>query len=162
MDFESGNAKVRKARFDDIKEISKNMRQSDIDEVWASNHLTPIEALERSYKESVICLTIVLYGKPIGMFGVCPFTLIGKGGRVWLLGTTDLCLVSKKLLRYSKKFIDIMLSYYPYLTNYVSVKNKLSIRWLKFCGARFSDPAPYGVEKELFCKFELGEMYANN
>ena len=159
---ETGTARVRKAVFKDIGIIAENMRQSDIDEVWASDRLIPTEALERSYEDSVLCLTIEYQGRPIGMFGIVPFTLEGRKACVWLLGTNDLSKVNRKLVRRSKEFIDIMLSYYPYLTNFVSCSNDDSVRWLKFCGAKFYTPAPHGVDGRLFQRFEfIKDDYAN-
>ena len=157
--FKSGTAKVRKARHSDIEYIVNNIRESDKLEVWASDHLTPKEAMEASYKDSVIALTIEYDGKPIGMFGVVPYTLLGEIGTVWLLGTNEICNINKKLLKRSRDFIKILLNYYPRLENYVDSRNTASIKWLKFCGAKINPPEPYGPEKVLFHKFMFERDY---
>ena len=151
--FRSESARVRKAQYSDIDTIACAMREADKQEIWDSHHVTPKEALVQSYRESVICLTITLEGRPIGMFGVSPHTLVGYSGTVWLLGTEAICHINKKLLRRSREFVKIMLSYYPHLENFVSIKNESSVRWLKFCGAVFAEPVPYGVEGKLFMRF---------
>ena len=47
------------------------------------------------------------------------------------------------------------LEQYPVLVNYVSVDNELSIKWLKYLGAKFYDPSPYGKEGKMFMRFEF-------
>ena len=146
-------ARVRKARQSDIEIISDNMRQSDIDELWASDHIKPKEALERSYKDSSICFTIDYKGNPIGMFGVVPYTTIQDWGSIWLLATNDLCHVNRQLIRRSKYFIQILLRYFTHLENHVSCENIASIKWLAFCGAKLNPPEPYGPDNKMFQRF---------
>lgn len=147
------NARVRKAKVEDIAIIAENMRQADKDEVWASDNLTPQEALQRSFDNSTLCYTVEVEGKPEGMFGAVPTSIINKEACVWLLVSEDFCMIRHKFLRYSKKFIQVMLDHYSKLYNYVSVKNTFSIKWLKFCGAIFEEAKPYGKEGQDFQYF---------
>jgi len=153
--FNSGDARVRLAEQKDVAEIATNMRQSDIEEVWASNHLTPQEAMQKGFKNSTICLTVELADRAVAMFGVVPFTFLGNEGSVWMLASNNFCKVNKKFLRRCRTFVKLMLSYYPHLFNYVDVRNRESIRWLKWCGAKLSLAIPYGIDKMPFHYFEF-------
>lgn len=153
--IESGNAKVRISKEDDIAKIASDMRKSDIEEVWASHHLTPEAALSSSFKESDICLTVTIDDEPVAMFGTAPVNLLGSQAAVWLLATNKFCCISKRFLKRSRAFIKAMLEKHPHLINFVDVRNTPSIKWLKFCGARFGPVIPYGAEGLNFQYFEF-------
>lgn len=146
---------MRISKASDIPELAKNMRQSDVEEIWVSHHHTPESALLISFRDSILCFTVESAGRVIAMFGVVPATLIGAEGTIWLLAANDFCKINKIFLRRSKAFIKIMLAHYPHLFNFVDVRNRESIRWLKWCGARFGLVVPYGVEKMPFQYFEF-------
>jgi len=152
MYYDDGEVRVRESIQDDVVQLSKNMRESDKAEIWASNHLTPFEALDKGLENSSFCLTVE-NGRPIAMFGTSCESLIASRAAVWLLASDDLVKIQRRFLRYSRTFIDIMLSRYPYLENYVDVRNKKSITWLKLCGATIEEPVPYGVEQMMFSHF---------
>jgi hypothetical protein len=150
----AGHAKVRLAKKEDIKIISDNMREDDINEVWASNHLTPFEALRRSFESSELRFTVDVDGVPQAMFGVVNISS-APGGCIWLLSTKDFCKISKVFLKRCRGHIAAFLTYYVSLENWVSAENKISIRWLHFCHADIDDPAPYGAEGKLFRHFKF-------
>ena len=152
MYYDDGEVRVRESVEKDAIEMADLMRRSDIDEIWASNHLTPLEALTKGLDNSVFCLTVE-NGRPIAMFGVASEYLIASRAVVWLLASDDLVKIQKRFLRYSRTFIEIMLSRFPYLENYVDVRNEKSIKWLKLCGAILDEPEPYGVEQKMFRHF---------
>ena len=151
----SGNVKVRVSEIEDITHIYRNMRDSDRNEIWASNHIFPMEALTSGFKNSVLCYTIELDGRAIAMFGCVPNTLIGEEASIWLLATDELSKIRKKFVKQSKAFINLMLEFYPHLMNYVDERNKESIKWLKWCGCQFGDTINYGAEGLPFRFFEF-------
>lgn len=153
--FRSGDTCVRMSKAEDITMIAEDMRDSDREEIWASHHYTPVTGLATSFKNSVICLTVEDKGKPIAMFGVVPVTFLGREGSVWLLATKDFCKVSKKFLKRSRAFVKAMLGYYPHLMNMVDVRNLESVKWLKWCGAKFGAVMPYGTDQLDFQYFEF-------
>ena len=57
---------------------------------------------------------------------------------IWMLGTNDVFKYKKIFVKYCKRWVNKLASKYETVTNYVHVDNKLSIRWLKWCGAVFS------------------------
>lgn len=154
MDYDDGKIKVRKSVKDDAYRVAARMRKSDVDEIWASNHVDPLDALLRGLDHSIYCRTIE-NGKPIAMFGICPKDILGNSATVWLLATDDLSKINLKFLRHSKEFVNAMLDYYNHLDNYVDIRNQKSIEWLKFLGAKFDEPAPYGVEGRMFQHFSF-------
>ena len=143
---------VRHSTKKDVEYLKDHLRKSDIEEIWASNHVTPAEALEKGLDKSVFCCT-VLNGNPIAMFGIVPETVLGHKATVWFLASDDLKSIKRRFLRHSRRFIDMMLEFYPFIQNYVDDRNTDSIEWLKFCGARIKSPEAYGIDKKLFRYF---------
>lgn len=48
--------------------------------------------------------------------------------------------IKKTFVRMSGPFIQQFLVLYPVLWNLVDSRYRTSVRWLKFCGARFGEP----------------------
>ena len=146
---------VRDSKTGDVEAMKDNLRQSDIDEIWASHHHTPEAALRLSVEMSVKCLTIEYKDKVISMFGIVPATLLAESATVWLLATDEFKKISKAIIKEGRKFIDLFLEVYPTLENYVDTRNVQSIKWLKMCGAKIEPPEPYGIDNILFHYFTL-------
>ncbi len=87
------------------------------------------------------------------MFGVVPKTILGGTATVWLLGSPEIMKIQRVFAKQSNYFIDLFLSHFSCLENFVDVENEQSIKWLKWLGAVFEKPAPYGEEKKLFRYF---------
>ena len=150
--FDKDGIVVRRSVRSDVEYLKSRIRWSDQNEIWASDHMYPHEALKKGLEKSIFCCTIT-NGNPIAMFGIVPQTLLGHKASIWMLGTDGIEKIKIKFLRTNKKFIDMMLEYYPYLYNHVDERNTVSIEWLKFCGAKVKDPKPYGVERRPFRYF---------
>lgn len=158
--YKSGSDIVRFAVESDVQIIADNMRESDKNEVWASDNITPIQAVSISFRNSAAAWTVVSEGKPVAMFGVCPIFWAGKEANVFLLATKDFCNISGKFLKRSRAFIKLMLECYPVLYNYVDCRNTQSIEWLEFCGAKFNPAEPFGIERKMFQYFEFRDELA--
>lgn len=137
----------------DVVLIADNMRAIDREEIELSSGLTPLEALQYSYDHSEYCQTMLFDGVPVGMFGVSKNSLLSNVGCIWFLGTEEMNKVKKSFVVNSLPYINRLFDYAERLENYVWIENKLSIRWLKWCGFKFDEPAPYGVKKALFLHF---------
>lgn len=151
--YSQGNFIVRRSVMSDIDVIAPHIREADRKEIWASHHITPRTALYNGIMTSLIPMTIELAGEPCVMFGVCPQALLGNTAILWMLGTPKVENVKVRFIRNNRKFIDMFLTFYPFLTNFVHVENTKSIAWLKWLGAEFDNPARYGIEQEYFMKF---------
>lgn len=148
-----GDVIARDSEKADIDHIAENMRIDDINEIWSSHHRLPKEALEKGFKDSLKCITVLKEDTPIIMFGLVPDGILGKSAVIWMLSTNDLKKIQVKFIKYSRCFIDIFLGLYPFLYNYVSDDNKLSIKWLRYCKAKMNGCVTYGVEKKQFHPF---------
>jgi len=154
--YDKDGIMVRSSIEQDIGRMKNSLRESDIQEVYAAANLTPEQALRFSYESSSMCLTVEKNKEPIAMFGISPATLISNTGSIWLLSTDGIKSIRKSFIKKSRWFINIMLSQFPLLENYVDARNKLSIRWLKWCGAKIQEPRPYGPENRPFSYFSFG------
>ena len=138
-----------------IPHIAANMRQADQKEVMASHGHSPELALQSSLNHSVLAWTCLVRNKPAFMWGVCPTQgVLGLEGSPWLLGTNQIFEVRRDFLRCCPCYVDKMQAVFPKLWNYVHADNKVSQRWLKWCGFKIAQkPELYGVNNELFYKF---------
>jgi hypothetical protein len=111
-------------------------------------------ALATSVRWSRKAWAAELDGEPIAIWGVAPFgSWLGDKGSPWLLGSDRMKEVSIIGARVSQPFVLEMLSMFTMLENYVSNDNKLSIRWLRWCGFKMDHPEPFGLERKLFRRF---------
>ena len=144
--YNQRNVMVRDSELSDIDAMHDRMRAEEIAEVWASYHMTPREALEASYKSSLVRLTFLYKGEVAGMFGIRVDNLLAKDAVVWLLTTDLIHKMRIRFLKLSKYFIGYFLRLYPLIHNFVDDRNTACIRWLKWCGAFVSTPTRFGVD----------------
>ncbi len=144
---------VRESVPSDVERLKNKLKQSDVEEVWASHHHTPEDALLLSIAESILSLTIEDNGNVIGCFGIVQDSFLGGKATIWLLSSEELFYRKYRFIRHSRYFIELFLEMYPYLSNYVDCRNYKSIRWLQACGGILSDPVHYGLEKMPFRHF---------
>lgn len=131
------------------------MRKADVDEVWAAVHHTPAEAVEYCVENSTFRKTIMLGEDPIAVYGIVPASSLSDIGIPWLLGTERMKEIRIQFVKETRQYVQDMLLEFPHLVNYVDVRNKMSIRWLKFLGFEFSEAEPFGMEGLPFHKFEM-------
>lgn len=126
---------VRPAQFCDLKPVS-DLRQADRDEILASGR-DPVQALLESYEASKPhVFTVLIDGKPEGIFGVAP----GHApccGIPWMLGTERLTSSPRDLVVQGRFWVEYLNSLYHHLSNYVHADNHVSIRWLQLMGFEF-------------------------
>lgn len=133
----------------DAEILAPKLRKHDVDEVWASHGLTPLEALVKSQINSSESHTIIASdGEVIGMFGCVDD---GAVGIPWLLASDRLPEVAREFLPESRKWVEKINQDYLVLTNYVDVRNTSAKRWLKWLGFRFVRIVEdFGYEKRPF------------
>ena len=138
-----------------ITVIADDMRQADVDEVWASGHHTPLEALLNGWKISDYSVIVLVNDTPCVMLGLVIHDILSRVGVPWLLGTENALKYKLHFIAQVPAVINEMLNICPVLFNYVHVENKTSVRWLKRIGFTVEEPGPYGISRELFHKFHL-------
>lgn len=142
--YEKNNILIRRTKPSDVDFLANRLRSSDVAEILASHNQTPYRALIGGLSESVLTLTVEYKGEAVGMFGINPEHITGNRATIWMLCSDSLDKIRKSFIKDSRKFIDIFLGLYSYLENYVDVRNKKSIAWLKMCGATIEEAKPYG------------------
>ena len=137
-----------------IPHLAANMREADRREVMASHGLGPIEALRGSFERSATAWTLMIENVPVAMGGVCPAGgMLSLTGRPWLLATPAMERAPRTLLaRWSRLYVGTMLRLFPRLENHVHAGNRLSIRWLQWCGFTIDD-VPEVINDEDFYLF---------
>lgn len=144
--YDKNDVIVRDSVKADVLPMAKNLRQADIDEIWASHHLLPLEAMMKSYDSSLTCLSACINEEPFAMFGCTPENFISSKGLIWMLATNRIAEVKSEFYKYSRFFVDILLEDYPLLYNYVDARNTRSIIWLKRIGAEIKEAKPHGMD----------------
>jgi len=141
-----------------IQPIATDMRDDDVREVWASHRHSPEEALENSLSRSELAWTCAIAGIPAFMWGVARLgSLLSLKGAPWLLGTNLFFKAHRQLhrefLRQCPDYVARMLARFPRLENVVHAENRLSIRWLKWCGFSLDMDVPIRINGEDFFRF---------
>ena len=153
--IQRGLLSVRQSVASDIQPIAQNMRLADCNEIMASHNILPEPALLAGLEFSTICLTVCVKDKPVAMCGVAAQHPTSNIGSVWLLATPDLERAWLCFGIFGKQVMAKFLEDYVTLYNYVDVRNKKSIHWLRSLGAKFEDPKPYGPGKLPFMYFTI-------
>lgn len=145
------------ATLDHAAELAPAMRPADRAEVWAAGLLTPLAALELSVERASHAWSWVHQGEVLAMGGVAPGQggMLGREGVVWLLGSTEIGRHPALFLRMSLVAIGRALAAYPVLHNVTDARHHASHRWLRWLGARFGDPVPFGPLGLPFIPFHI-------
>ena len=149
------STEIRAARMEDVPGIAARMREADRRELWASSLSTPEDALARSLEHSAMAWTAEIDGEPEIMFGVAPMSLLGHNGSAWLLATPELVKIARFFVVKSRIYVRRMLEVFPVVINFVDQRNAVSLRWLRWLGARFDAPRPHGALGLPFVPFEM-------
>ena len=142
-----------------IKLIAADMRQDDIDEVWASNHFTPLESIVKGWELSDFSTVVMGDGQPLVIIGLVKRDILSGSGVIWMLGANRALNYRREFFRQTKPIIDEMLTICPRLCNMVHSKNTVSIVWLRWLGFTIDDPIPHGPDDELFHRFHLERLH---
>lgn len=143
------------ALWEHIAPIARDMRAEDVAEVKAASGLCPEAALSFAHAVSTLAWTAMCDDQPFIMFGVAPFIDESNHGSPWLLGTPLIERYPSFFLRNSRPYVSQMLDAYPTLTNYVDVRNRLSVRWLQWCGFQLTEFIPeFGAARIPFYEFK--------
>lgn len=147
-------------------EIAENMRQADVEEIWASSRSLPMASTTRSFRVSrdpkiIECVwhdtkTGTADSKAMCIFGVTTPTALSRIGCPWMLGHKDLPLHAKPFLKLSREYVRQIKQDYDILINWVDARNTLSLRWMKWVGLQVFPPEPFGPDQLPFHKIGFG------
>lgn len=88
------------------------------------------------------CDNFLVFGEkdePIAIYGIVKYPIDGLHA-VWMVGTTDIKKYKKELITMGFEEISRFIKEYGPVTNYISIDNNKSRRWLKKAGAVFDAP----------------------
>ena len=131
------NVTTRPSTPEDAYDLAPRLRKEDVEEVFAINGCSPLQALLDGLKGSDECLTIMWDDRVVGMFGVAPLTK--DLGAIWLLASDDLPKIRWKFLKETRPWVQYFLTKYPRLTNMVDARNEVHIKWIKWAGFTFTN-----------------------
>jgi len=78
-------------------------------------------------------------GEPIAIYGIVKYPIDGLHA-VWMVGTTEIKKYKKELITRGFEEIGRFINEYGPITNYISIDNNESRRWLLKAGAVFGTP----------------------
>lgn len=117
---------------------------------YIEKHLRPInkKELQGAYTSATKCamhefcdnfLAFGEKGEPIAIYGIVKYPIDGLHA-VWMVGTTKIKKYKKELITMGLDEISRFIKEYGPITNYISIDNNKSRRWLKKAGAVFGTP----------------------
>jgi hypothetical protein len=133
-----------------IIELSSTMQKSDREGAMALCNFSPEEAIRHSLASAFYSFTWLYDGKVIGIQGMSRYTLLSPFISVWMLGSEDLPLHTRTLLRGSKIWVEEALRRYGGLRNIVDSRATESIKWLRWLGFTICPAEPVGVNNHMF------------
>lgn len=146
--------KIRASVEADILKLKDHLRDEDKQEVLAAGNETCEYALRQSFARSTVRLSLDINGDLSAMFGIVPDSLLGHSANVWMLGAPGMKRIRKTFVKKSREMIADFVRMYPVLWNVVDSRYVSSIRWLKSCGAQFSNN-PIKIGGVDFYRFEI-------
>lgn len=130
------------ATLDHIEPIANSVRQGDLDECWAQGMMTMRDALKMSIEGAAIARVGRADGVPGVIYGV---TEVGdRDGQIWMVTTHLIEKHQRAFLEHSRSELDDFQQRYDRLYNFVDVRNKRAIRWLKWLSFNLEGPIAYG------------------
>jgi hypothetical protein len=136
---------VVEAKLKHVASLQGRLRRSDLQEIEASSGRDPDAALLRSWKLSEMRHAFLLNGEVIAVFGCSRLSMLSDTGSPWLLGSEELNRVGIEVGKRSRQYIMEMRKRFGLLENYIDARQKISLRWLKWCAFEIDAAKPYGV-----------------
>lgn len=128
--------KENKKHIQAVKHIEKHLRPIDKKELQGAYTSVTKCAMHE------FCDNFLVFGEkgePIAIYGIVKYPIDGLRA-VWMVGTTKLKNYKKELITTGFKEIHRFIKEYGPVTNYISIDNESSRRWLLKAGAVFDAP----------------------
>lgn len=137
-----------------VDALKGRLRKSDVEEIAASCGLSADLALQLSFQTSEASWAGLAFGRDVvAIFGVVRRGMFSTTGIPWMLGSDGLAPVWIEVGRRSKHYVLEMKARFDLLENHVDARQKVSIRWLKWCGFTLEPAKRWGVGGLPFHRF---------
>ena len=149
---------VEKATREHALALAPDMRQADVDEVWAAHRATPLEALLWSIRVSSSSWAVFLNGDLAGLFGLCARPFLAPTMVPWLLTGRAVERHPRAFWQGCKTVIADWREAYPNteLEQYIDARHGQALRWAARLGFEVESPAiPFGVAGLPFHRISL-------
>lgn len=142
-----------------IRELGDKLRVADRRELEVYGFPTN-KALWKSFKGSFLRKSAFINGELAAMWGVGGSPM-GAVGQPWLMTTDAVYKISPLLFArtYQREVLQ-MLKIFPVLVNWVDAEYNQAVRLLDIIGFNLGEPEPFGPNRAMFRKFEMGKEYA--
>ncbi len=131
-------------------QIAPNMREADRQEVWASAHHTPAEAIMLSLQGSRDAWVGTYQGEPMCVFGCGEWSVLALMGTPWLLTSENLGRHAVTFMHETHRYVDELKTRYSVLQNYVDARHEVAVKWLQRIGFTLDNPTIFGIEQVPF------------
>lgn len=132
---------IQDANWGHLEALALEMREQGKVEMQSHSEVSNLETLKILFENSEEIKVVFKDNKLIGAFGVglkgqdiCP---------VWFLGTDNINKYTISFLKESREILKMLLEKHGHIFSLVSVKNKLSVKWLKWLGFMVSDDVEF-------------------
>ena len=149
------NIYVRPYETSDIDSLTPRLRDSDVLELAAvmGPDKSTKECIQISVDNSKEIYSLILDNEIIAIWGVADSVAVTSFGIPWLVASPEIENVYRKIVRYSKDWIDHISRGYEGLYNFVHVPHWQSQKWLQLCGFNVITNLKYGFNDEEFYLF---------
>lgn len=136
-----------------ISAVLNDIRQADVDELWAAAMTTPEKEMIRHIDSAT---TGLVDGVPVCVFGVTHTNDISGVAIPWLITTNRLEKHARLFLAHCRGVVMGMRSGCRLLVNYVDARNTRAIKWLRWLGFTLdAEPIAFGVQGFPFYRFTM-------
>lgn len=128
------------------------IREIDRQEIWAAAHITPEDSIRAGLTDEA--WACYFDNELACIFGCKPVTILSDEACPWMIASDLIERKQKAFLRRCRPVVEMWQERHSKLVNYCDDRNIVVKNWLKWLGFTIHEPAPYGYDGAMFCKFE--------
>lgn len=137
----------------DITQLVEHMNPADRCELLAIG-VDPLWGVRHSIQISPHSMAVRVDNRVACIIGLAVEDALGDPApRPWLFGTPLLFVNHRVFIQSTRRVLDLWLSEFPEVSNYVDVRHSQAVNWLKHFGAELGEPEAYGPLGRMFYKF---------
>ena len=141
--------------YNDILDLSEDMRDEEVEEVWAASGSYPLEAIFRSVERSKESFVAKQDGEVLCIGGLQVNSPLANSAVPWLLTTNKMKTNPRALIYFSRKITKDWRKQYKVLSNYVDSRYSQSLRWARGVGFDVFEAEPFGPFDMPFNRIEM-------